>query len=136
MRPRRFGSDRARARPPTELVDWSLAVSATAFFDVTTIADRAVVRVRARGEIDLASRDILDAQIRALWDSGWEHVVVDLRDVTFMDSSGVHVLIAHHRHAHEHGYCFSIMDGSAPVRRVLQLTAVDQLLNYTVADRP
>jgi anti-sigma B factor antagonist len=106
-------------------------VSSTAFLDVTAIPDRATVRVRARGEIDLASRDVLDAQIGELWDSGWEQVVVDLREVTFMDSSGVHLLIAHHRHALEHGHAFSIIDGPGAVRRLLQLTAVDQLLDHT-----
>jgi anti-anti-sigma factor len=110
-------------------------VSTIPFLDVTTTPDRAVVRVRARGEVDLASRDVLDAQIRELWDAGWEHVVVDLREVTFMDSSGVHVLIGHDRHALEQGHTFSIIDGSAPVRRVLQLTAVDELLDHTVDER-
>jgi anti-anti-sigma factor len=109
-------------------------VSATAFLDVTAIPDRGTVRVRARGEVDLAGRHVLDAQIRELWDSGWEDVVVDLREVTFMDSSGVHVLIAHHRRALEQGRRFSIIRGSAPVRRVLQVTGVDQLLNYAAAE--
>ncbi|MCU1678245.1 MAG: hypothetical protein JWM93_3003 [Frankiales bacterium] len=110
-------------------------MSSTAFLDVTAIPDRATVRVRVRGEIDLASRDVLDAQIGELWRSGWEQVVVDLREVTFMDSSGVHVLIAHHRHALEHDHAFSIIDGPGPVRRLLQLTAVDQLLDHTAPDR-
>jgi anti-anti-sigma factor len=110
-------------------------MSATALLDVTAIPDRAVVRVRARGEVDLASRDVLDAQIRQLWDSGWEHVIVDLREVAFMDSGGVHLLITHHRHALEHDRSFSIIDGPAPVSRLLHLTGMDQLLTYTTAER-
>jgi anti-anti-sigma factor len=110
-------------------------VSTIVFLDVTVVPDRAVVRVRASGEADLSTRDVLDARLRELWDCGWEDVVVDLREVTFMDSSGVHVLLAHHRHAAEHGHRFSVIDGSDAVRRVLELTGVDRVLDGVVAER-
>jgi anti-sigma B factor antagonist len=47
-----------------------------------------------------------------------------------MDSTGVHVLVTHHRHAAERDMCFSIIDGSGPVSRVLELTGIDQVLLY------
>jgi anti-anti-sigma factor len=62
-------------------------------------------------------------------------VIADLRDVTFMDSTGLHVLVSHHRHAAERGLGFSIIDGSAPVSRVLKLTGLDHVLDRTPPDR-
>jgi anti-anti-sigma factor len=74
-------------------------------------------------------------ELRALWDAGWSEVVADLRDVTFLDSTGLHVLVLHHRHAAERGLRFSIIDGGAPVSRVLELTGLDQVLDRTPADQ-
>ena len=72
-------------------------------FELSVIAEHTRARVCPRGEIDLASAGLLDAQVDELWASGWNDVVADLREVTFMDSSGVHVLRAHHRRAAERG---------------------------------
>ena len=58
-----------------------------------TDGDRATGVVRARGEVDLETvdrfADILDSR---LW-SGCEGVLVDLSDVTFMDSTGISALV-------------------------------------------
>ena len=47
--------------------------------------------VRAVGEIDLASVPELEQPLLELVDSGFGQIVLDLQDVTFMDSSGVRV---------------------------------------------
>jgi anti-anti-sigma factor len=105
-------------------------VSTTSPLDVAVIAERTHVRVSPRGEIDLATCGLFEAQLDDLWTAGWEHIVVDLRDVAFMDSTGVHVLIAHHRRAAVTGGRFSIIDGTESVSRVLKITGMDQLLSY------
>jgi anti-sigma B factor antagonist len=110
-------------------------VSATPSFEVSVLPERAFVRVRPRGEIDLATAGLLDHQIQELWDCGWSEVVADLREVTFMDSSGLRVLVGHHRYAAEDGVRFSIIDGNGPVARVLELTGIDQVLDHTSVDR-
>jgi anti-sigma B factor antagonist len=110
-------------------------VSAAPSFDVSVFPERAFVRVRPSGEVDIATAALLDHQIQALWDSGWAEVVADLRDVTFMDSCGLRVLVNHHRRAVECGARFSIIDGEGPVARVLELTGVDHVLDHSPADR-
>jgi anti-sigma B factor antagonist len=112
-----------------------VCVSATPSFELSVFPERAFVRVRPCGEVDLATAGLLDHQIQELWDSGWKEVIADLRDVTFMDSSGLHVLVAHHRRAATDGVRFSIIDGNGPVSRVLELTGIDQVLDYTSVDR-
>jgi anti-sigma B factor antagonist len=104
-------------------------------FELRVLPERAFVRVRPRGEVDLATAGRLDGQLRELWEAGWAEVIADLRDVTFMDSTGLHVLVTHHRHAAERGLRFSIIDGGAPVSRVLKLTGLDQVFDRTPADR-
>jgi anti-anti-sigma factor len=110
-------------------------VTATSSFDVDVMPDRAFVRVRPVGEVDLSTSPDLRAQLDQLWDSGWTDIVVDLRDVTFMDSSGVHVLLDHHRRAARGGMSFAIIDGAPSVSRLLSLTGLDALLTYASVDR-
>jgi len=109
-------------------------VSTMPTFELSVIAEHTRARVCPRGEIDLASAGLLDAQVDELWASGWNDVVADLREVTFMDSSGVHVLLAHHRRAAERGARFSIIDGGGPVARVLALTGMNGVLHYARSD--
>jgi anti-sigma B factor antagonist len=105
-------------------------VSLTSSLDLAVLPDRAIVRVKPRGEIDFANRDLLDAQIAELWDSGWATVVLDLSEVTFLDSSGLQVLMAHHHRAARTGSRFAIADGSPMVSRVLALTGLDRVLEH------
>jgi anti-sigma B factor antagonist len=97
-------------------------------FEVTVHPDRTSVRVAASGELDGASRGVLAAQLDELWSVGWTDIVVDLRGLTFMDSSGVHLLVEHHRHADETGARFAIIDGPEAIARVLTLCGVDDIL--------
>jgi anti-sigma B factor antagonist len=108
-------------------------VSATSSLDLSILPDREVVRITPHGEIDLANRDRLDAQLRELWESGWRHVVLDLSAVPFLDSSGLYVLAAHHRRAVTAGLRFTLADCSTQVLRVLALTGMDQVLDCTPA---
>lgn len=49
------------------------------------------------GEVDLATAPLVRETLRALIEDGTGPVVVDLSEVPFMDSSGVHVLVESHR---------------------------------------
>lgn len=97
-------------------------------FRVDITPDRERVTVRAVGEIDLATADELERPMLELFDSGFEDVVLDLRDVTFMDSSGIRVLITTHQHAKDRGAGLSIVVGTSRVRQTLELSgAIDYL---------
>ena len=61
------------------------SVSVQAFGDVTL--------VRARGDIDLYSAPTLRTQLLELIAAGQRCLVVDLSEVTFLDSSGLGVLV-------------------------------------------
>jgi anti-anti-sigma factor len=50
------------------------------------------VEVVVAGEVDLSTAPQLQSALEAL-DQGWRRVVLDLADVTFMDSSGIAVIV-------------------------------------------
>ena len=55
-------------------------------------------------------------------------MALDFGDVTFMDSSGLHVLLATTRRAAEVGADLRLVSVSARVQRLLELTGTDGVL--------
>jgi anti-sigma B factor antagonist len=102
---------------------------------VTVAPDRTSVCVVPTGELDVSTRDLLAGQLDELWSAGWTDVVVDLRALTFIDSSGLHLLVEHHRRACAAGTRFSIIDGSTPVRRALRLCGLQDMFEYAAPER-
>jgi anti-sigma B factor antagonist len=95
--------------------------------------DRAVVHVN--GEVDLATCPQLRAKLVELVDQGVYHLIVDLEQVSFLDSSGIGVLIGGLRRVREHGGSLRLTAPSPQVRRVLELTGVTTLLpTYATLD--
>ena len=82
--------------------------------------------VRLRGELDasqaLPLRDLLAAELA---DSS---VVVDLKEVPFIDSSVIGVLVAAHRAADSGGVSLIIANPCEAVNKVLALTRTDRVL--------
>ena len=106
---------------------------------IETLRVDACVRVSAHGEIDVSTvgllREVLLNEIKA-GEGTW--VQVDLSGVSFMDSTGLGVLIAAHRRLTATGGKLTIHKPSRPVLRVLQVSGLDRLLTVAVAsaERP
>jgi anti-sigma B factor antagonist len=70
----------------------------------------------------------MEGPLLELLDSGFETVVVDLREVSFLDSSGIGVLSSSHRYAQDRGARLAIVVGTSRSREVLELSgAIEQL---------
>ena len=100
--------------------------------DVTTENGAPVLSVR--GELDLASSPALEEQVERAVADAPSTVIIDLRELEFMDSTGLSVLIRAHQRAQEAGHRLAIVNGSRQVRRLLSLTGVAERL--TVVDDP
>ncbi|SRR5581483_3414062 len=86
------------------------------------------------GELDLASSPALEQELERVAASAPALVIIDLRELDFMDSTGLSVLIRAHQRAHEAGHRLGIVNGSRQVRRLLSLTGVADRL--TIVERP
>jgi anti-anti-sigma factor len=96
--------------------------------------DRERVIVRPVGEIDLASVGVVEGPLTDLLASGFAALVLDLRGVTFMDSTGLRLLMRTARRAEADGVDLAIeIDPAGPVHRLLELTAVLPLLPIRTA---
>jgi anti-sigma B factor antagonist len=77
------------------------------------------------GELDLNSAPLLSTTLRLICaEPATSVVVLDLSRLTFMDSTGIHVLLRTKELCAEHGSQFEIVLGGAQVTRVLQITGL------------
>ncbi len=94
---------------------------------VETRALDSVPLIRARGEIDIHTVAELERAVSGALEQGAEIVVVDLTDISYLDSSGLTVLTDLYKALSAKGgelYVVASIEQPA-VRRVLQITRVD-----------
>jgi anti-anti-sigma factor len=100
----------------------------------TTEREGAMV-VAPEGEIDLATVEFVDRELQ-LAESSHATVVLDLSRVTFMDSTGLHLLIAADQRMHERGGRLVVVPGGVQVRRLLRLTGAAERLELADDSEP
>ena len=103
------------------------------FLVETSVVEGAAV-LALSGELDMAGAATLQRELDAVPGGPPEAVVVDLRGVTFMDSSGLRLAIRWDAAAREQGFRFAVVPGPEVVQRVFRVTGMDAHL--TVADPP
>jgi anti-anti-sigma factor len=88
------------------------------------------------GEVDIASVSFFSEQLRALIDAAHSPAVLDLGELSFLDSSGVAALLAAHTAAQERGVDLILLSPTDMVRRVLDVTGVAPFLRIHPAAVP
>jgi anti-anti-sigma factor len=87
------------------------------------------IRLEVAGEIDIGTVDLLrDSVGDVLRERGVTSVLLDFGGLRFLDSSGIATLINAHRLAGERGIGLRIADCQGPVRHVLEVTGVYDVL--------
>ncbi len=90
--------------------------------------------IEVSGELDLASAPDLETELNRLGDSDVELVILDLRKLRFIDSTGISLLAKAHRAAEDAGRRFAVVKGPRQVQRLLELAGLEQRL--TLIDSP
>lgn len=88
------------------------------------------VRVVLSGELDSTCAYTFDARLREVEERGPDFIVLDLRQLDFVDSAGVGRILAAHRRARQAERKLRLTRGSKTVQRVLAITALDQVLEF------
>ena len=112
----------------------SLAAGVQSNFNVETHNGAQAVVIGVTGELDLASSPALEHELERGAAATAAVVIVDLRKLEFMDSTGLSVLVRAHQRATENGQRFGVVRGPQQVQRLLSLTGVADRL--TLADSP
>ena len=99
-------------------------------FSCELVPDRDRVVVRPVGEVDLATAPAFEERVREAAAAGFARVVIDLRDVTFLDSSGLRVLLAAHVAGQDGSPPLDVVRARPGVHRVLELTGLDGVFHW------
>jgi anti-anti-sigma factor len=93
---------------------------------VSQRGDHAIVEVR--GELDAATGPTLSDAVSVLTRDGLADVVIDLDEVTFVDSRGVSALLEAHREATEQDMTLRVVNLQPAVARLFRITGLDAVL--------
>ena len=98
-------------------------------FTVEKQHSNGTVRVIVRGELDMETGPRAEEELRRAEDERPPVLVLDLREVTFFDSTGLQLVLDADVRAREEGRTFIVIPGDGEPRRVLELAEVIDRLN-------
>jgi anti-anti-sigma factor len=109
---------------------WARDGAAPPAFSVDVRPERDVVRVCPIGDVDLDTVDVVRAHLDELRVAGFTCVVLDLREVTFLDSSVLHLAMEAQAESAADGWVFGIIEGPANVQRALEVAGLSERLPF------
>ena len=89
------------------------------------------VRVAPVGELDMATTGVLKAEIDRLHEAGFDRLVLDLRRLRFMDSTGLRLVLEVDAAARSGDWSFSLIRGSATIQRLFEVTHLTERLSFS-----
>jgi anti-anti-sigma factor len=99
-------------------------------FTVERQHSNGTVRIIIRGELDMETGPRAEEELRRAEDDRPPTLVLDLRGVTFFDSTGLQLVLDADVRAREEGRTFVVaLDADGEPRRVLELAEVADRLN-------
>ncbi len=96
-----------------------------------TTANGGPCRLRLAGEFDLSGRAVADELLEGAADE--PSVVLDLSELDFIDSMGIHFVVTAHERAQREGRELTIVRGGPQVTRVFSLVGLDGVLPFADA---
>ena len=97
---------------------------------------RNVLIVRLRGELDHHTADVVRFKMEdAMMRGRCEHVVLSLKDLLFMDSSGLGVILGRYKLVKSRGGKMVVCDAQASVKRLFELSGLFKILSLYESER-
>lgn len=92
--------------------------------------------VRLKGELDHHTAEIVKSRMEeAIGRSGTNHVIVNMRDLKFMDSSGLGVILGRYKQINSKGGKMILCDVSPSVYRLFEMSGLFKILSIQENER-
>ena len=101
--------------------------------ELTTETNGTTARLALAGELDIGSAARVEEALAQIENGGHTTIVLDLRQLTFMDSTGLRIIVGADARAKEHERRLVLVQGPDAVARLLRMTRLDERLEI-VAD--
>ena len=86
--------------------------------------------VSLHGELDLASAKALEDEFIRIEATSVSRIVLDLRELEFIDSTGLAVIMRAHERAKNDGHVLRVLRPNGQVGRVFELCHLDEVLAF------
>jgi anti-anti-sigma factor len=116
-----------------EQLDWCIGFPHGVQKLVHADRDGSAVTVALAGELDLVAAGPVREALTCAMREARPRLIVDLSELTFIDSSGLHVLLAVHRLCREAGLTLTIRPAPPNVQRVFELTGLVGRLPFEIS---
>lgn len=93
-----------------------------------------VAKITLSGELDMATAPKLGEQLKRSEADGVTAIILDLRDVTFMDSTGLVACLEARDRATANGHRFMVIEAGPAPKRVFEITGTGYLLEDVPVD--
>jgi anti-sigma B factor antagonist len=100
-----------------------------ALLDVTTHDEDGAIRIALAGELDISSAPGVDEELTRIEVDAPAVVVLDLRGLAFMDSTGLRLIVSADARAREQGRRLVVVRGPEAVQRIFRVTRLDERLD-------
>ena len=97
---------------------------------ITSAIEDGMVSIALSGELDLAGARQLEMHLDEAERESPERLVIDLRDLSFIDSTGLRLLLQADARARERGCELVLRRGEATVQRVFEVTGALDVLRF------
>jgi anti-anti-sigma factor len=97
---------------------------------ISSVVDDGTVNISLIGELDLAGAGQMEERLAAAEREAPKRVVVDLRRLAFIDSTGLRLLLQADARARERGYELVLLPGEPSVQRVFEVTGALEVLRF------
>jgi anti-anti-sigma factor len=105
--------------------------------DWTAVEDDGTTRMVLRGEIDLGDYYSLSVALQRLEEPGPRLLAIDLREVSYMDSTGLRWLVEANERSRRAGRRMLVIPSpNATVNRIFQLCRLDEVLDLIEDSTP
>jgi anti-anti-sigma factor len=88
-----------------------------------------VARIALEGELDMETVPVLGDHLARFEADGVAGIMLDLRDLTFVDCSGLRIFLAARERSKANGHRFILVGASPAARRLFELTGTQFLLD-------
>jgi len=102
-------------------------------FNVQVESRNGVARVAAVGELDMGTASALNAALDGVERDGAHAIMLDMRDVAFIDSMGLQAIVEAWVRGRSNGHRMVVVGASAGARRLCRITGTEFILDDPVS---
>lgn len=101
-----------------------MSVGEAASFELKNLVSGGTYTLVLTGEIDMVAAPQLEEAIGRLCVDGVSEIVLDLSEVTFMDSTGLRAVVAAQQACEEAQFGFAVIPGPSQVQRLFEIAGL------------